>query len=346
MPGAIFQETVHGRLVALSVSDGLARALRINGEFPPLLGEIACAIVEQTVPVARTFDPPLVLTTFRNASGFIVLDGTYRKDGFSYPLPLGAGTYLVHVQGSYYQDVEITLDWPPPEGQVRVPVAPPRSFELLPSPSYPLPDVTTARFQLGPTIVRGTIVTASGDPIEGAVVEFVNLAPFLGPAELPPLAIADWPFIRATTGVNGDWALVLPGRRYLVNAAEIPANPNPPPVTKQFDLRITHPDGTVINLQRTLELGRELSLKSTALRGQVMTAGGEPIRGAVVSTSVNGLTSSTRANGVWFLYFDFDQPTVNNVTVTATAPNGTTASDSTARVMHEATTVVPTFHLS
>jgi hypothetical protein len=343
---AVFQQVVHSRLVALSVSDGLARGLHINGEFPPLLGDISCVIARQTAPVVRTFDPPLTLTSFRNASGFVIVDGTYQKQGVSHSLPLGFGTYLVLIQGVYYQDAELFIDWPPPDGQPRIPLTPPRNLELLPSPAYPLPDVTTARFQLGPTILRGTVVSASGDGIDGATVEIVNLPPFLQPQELPPLALADWRFSRATTSAKGDWALVLPGRRYLDNAPEILPGLNPPPVTKAFALRLTNPDGTIVNLQRTIELGREFSLKATALRGQVVGPAGQPIGGAQVATSVSAATSTSRANGVWFLYFDFDQVTVNNVTVTVTTPGGTTASDSTAHLVHEATTVVPTFHLS
>ena len=79
-------------------------------------------------------------------------------------------------------------------------------------------------------------MTASGDPIEGGTVEIVNLAPFLN---VPPaLTLAQWPFVKATTSASGDWALVLPNRRYLDNTAEILPNPNVL-LTKTFDLRLT-----------------------------------------------------------------------------------------------------------
>jgi hypothetical protein len=345
MAGAIFQHVVHTRRVAVSVSDALARALRTGGEFPPPLGEVSCEVFEQTAPLARRFAEPLVLTSFRNSSGFVILDGSYRRGPAGPALPLGTGTYLVRVRGAYYQDFDFSLDWPPPEGQTRVPTAPPTHLELLPGPTYPLPDVTTSRFQLGPTILRGTRLTTAGAPVEGAVVELLNLPPFLAPPELPPLTLAEWPFTRAVTAASGDWALVLPGRRYLDNAAEIMAL-NAPPITRNLTIRITDPGGATVDLQRTVTLGGEFSLRGTALRGQVLGGAGQPIAGAQISTSVNGLTSVSRPNGIWFLYFDFDQPTVNVVTVTATTPGGASASDPAVQLRHDATVVVPTFHFS
>jgi hypothetical protein len=163
----------------------------------------------------------------------------------------------------------------------------------------------------------------------------------------PALTLAQWPFIKATTSGSGDWALVLPNRRYLDNTAEVLPNPNVL-LTKTFDLRLTlpPPGGAVINLQRPIPYGREYSLRQTGLRGQVTTTAGRPIGGAQVATSVSGLTTTTRANGLWFLYFPFDQPTVDPVTVTVTTPSGATASTNTAHLEHDATTVVPTFHFA
>ena len=51
MPTAsAFQQIVHSRLFALSVSDALARALHVSGDFPPLLGDVACDVIAQTDP--------------------------------------------------------------------------------------------------------------------------------------------------------------------------------------------------------------------------------------------------------------------------------------------------------
>jgi hypothetical protein len=348
MAGIQIQRAAHSRLVALSVVDGLARALRTAGEFPPPVGEITCQIVEQLVPVARTFDPPLLLWTVRNRSGYLALDGTYAHDRDRGPrLPLGNGTYRIRVRGDYYQDTDFMLVWPSPGDQPRVPLngQTPGNVELLPGPAYPLPDVTTGRLQLGPTILRGSLFTSSGDPIAGAVVEAINL-PSLQPSDLPPLAISPWPFLKATSSDRGDWAIVLPGRRYIDNTAEVPpANP-PPPLRKQITVRVRYPNGTVTDVPNDVELGTEHSVRNTALRGQVVGPGSRPLGGARVETSAGPATSVSRPDGVWFLYFDLNQPSVPNVTVTVTTPDGATASDASGQVRHGATIVVPTFHFS
>src|SRR5438132_884737 len=123
--GAAFERAPHTRLLGLSVTDELLRALRVAGQFPPPLGEVTCRIVEQTAPVARKFEPPLILTTFRNHSGFLVVDGTYGthragERGF----PLGDGTYVVTISGEYYQDRRFDLIWPPGANQTRIPLDP------------------------------------------------------------------------------------------------------------------------------------------------------------------------------------------------------------------------------
>jgi hypothetical protein len=341
-------QAVHTRLWAISVTDGLARALRVAGEFPPPAGAVACQIPEQLAPLARTFEPPLVLWSFRNHSGFLIVDGTVAHEGDrERRIPLGAGTYRVRVRAAYYQDQEFTLAWPPPEGQTRIPVGPQDAalnIELRPGAAYPLPDVTAGRFQLGPTILRGSLFTPAGEPLPGVLVEIVNLPPFLQPQELPPLTLAEWPFVRATTSARGDWVLVLPGRRYLDNAPEIPGGFNPPPITKRFTLRVHYSAGPV-DLPQTVALGTEHSVRNTALRGQVVGPGGRPMAGAQIATSAGPATSVSRGDGVWFLYFALDQLTVNNVTVTVTTPDGATASDSSATLRAGATVVVPTFHL-
>lgn len=330
-------------LMALSVVDSLARSLRLNGEFPPPLGEIRCEILEITAPVQRTFDPPRVLHTFRNRSGYVVVDGTYTNSTEpSRRWPLGPGTYRVRVRGDYYQDAEFSLPWPLPAGErrINVPQQPPQpndpgSVELLPGPSYPLPDTSASRFQLGPTILRGSALNADGSAIQAIRVEVINM-PFLAPPTLPPLG--NWPFLSASTDARGDWTLVLPDRRYIDGAPEIPAQP----VVKPISVRVHYPSGAV-TAQRNVTLGSEFALRNTALRGQVLGAGGRPIANAVISTSVNALTSQSRADGVWFLYFDLNQAAVANLTVTATTPSGASATATAVTLRPEATVVVPTF---
>ncbi|KGQ19383.1 hypothetical protein LF41_3033 [Lysobacter dokdonensis DS-58] len=332
-------------LMALSVLDALARALRTDGQFPPPLGEIRCEITAATAPAARTFDPPRVLHAFRNRSGYLVLDGTYVDSAEpARRWPLGPGTYRVRVRGDYYQDAELALIWPPPEGVRRIDVPQPQandagSVTLLPGPAYPLPDVTTSRFDLGPTLLRGSALGADGTPLPGIRVEALNIGPpFLAPAALP--AIGDWPFLVADTDARGEWALVLPDRRYFDNTPEIASQP----VIKPISVRIAYPGGAVVR-QRNVRLGSETALKNTALRGQVLGRGGTPVAGAVISTSVNARRSKSRADGTWFLYFDLNQVAVPNLTVTATTPAGATATVAAIALQPEAVVVVPTFHI-
>jgi len=98
-----------------------------------------------------------------------------------------------------------------------------------------------------------------------------------------------------------------------------------------------------VTRQVNVLLGSEYGLKNTALRGQVRRANGMPIAGAVITTSVNALTSTSRADGVWFLYFDLNQVAVPNLTVTATTPDGASATAPAVTLVPEATVVVPPF---
>jgi hypothetical protein len=346
----VFGQVTHTRFVAISVTDGLVRALRIAGEFPRPLGPITCHIVRQLLPVARTFDPPLLLQTFRNASGFLATDGSYRADAAGpRTWPLGAGTYRVEVRSPIYQAQGFDLLWPPAGGQRRVPLDAfnqPATVELRPGPAYPLPDVTAGRFQLGPTIIRGTLVTAGGDPVRDVPVEVINLPLVAPPPELPPLGA--WPFLSATSGPTGDFALVLPGRRYIDNAAEVlpVASPPNPPLTRAITVRIHLPNVPALDLVEQVAYGSDHAIRNTALRGQVVSGGGRPVEGAQVTTSLDAVVTRTRADGVWFRYFRLDQADVAPVTVTATTPAGAVLNNPGALVRHGATIVVPTFHFA
>jgi hypothetical protein len=341
----VFEHVTHTPHQALSVVDALAQALRAGGEFPPLLGEISCEVVEATAPVQRAYDPPRALSSFRNRSGYVVLDGTYADPNDSTRCwPLGPGTYRVRVRGDVYQDAVFLLQWPPAADERRVRIPQPNdadNLQLFPGAAYPLPDVTLGRFQLGPTILRGTAFQPDGTPIEGLVAEVINL-PLLQPPNLPQLN--DWPFMKTTSDARGDWAIVLPGRRYIDNAAEV-LQPNDPPIRKQISLRIHYLAGSVTTVQELL-LGSEHSVRNTALRGQVLGPGGKPLANARIETSVSAATSTSRLDGAWFLYFDLNQVAVPNLSVTATTPDGASATDSTATLQRGSTVVVPTFHFA
>jgi hypothetical protein len=342
--GRVFQQTTHSTRVGISVTDALVRALRTAGTFPPLAGEVECRVVAQTAPLARTFTPPRRLHTMRHAGGFLSTEGTWTAVAPGPPQPLAPGTYSVEVRGDFYRPLVFTLVWPPAPGQSRVPLdglGQPDTLALLPAAHYPLPDGTTSRFQLGPTLIRGALFADNGAPLAGRRVEALNL-PILNPPELPPLGA--WPFMATESSATGDWALVLPGRRYINAAAEsLPVtNPPTPPLTAVVTTRVTYAPGVFTDVPLTVEFAAENALKNTALRGQVTGPGGRPLPGVQITTSLNARQSVTRADGVWFLYFDLNQADAAGVTVTATRPGGATASAVGIPVRRFATVVVPT----
>lgn len=347
------EQYAHTPRVALSVIDRLSQALHVSGSFPPVLGEITCEVTEATAPVPRVYEPARVLTTLRSRAGYITFDGSYMNPAEpGREWTLAPGQYLVRVRNELYLDAVFNLTWPPAadDRRVRIPKAPADvanldNVELFPSAAYPMPDLTLVRNQLGSTIIRGSALAADGTPIEGIVVEVINL-PLLQPGNQPVLG--SWPFMRTLTSSNGDWALILPGRLYIDAAPEGPVGPpppNPPLLTKQVSLRLAYPTGVITTL-RTVVLGAEHPVRNTGLRGQVLGSGGRPIAGARITTSVSAATTTTRRDGSWFLYFDLDQPAVGNLTVTATTPSQASAADSTASVQPESIVVVPTFHFS
>ena len=342
-----FGQRVFAPHMALSLVDRLAQVLRVGGAFPPVLGEVSCQVVEATAPAQRTFDPPHLLTAFRNRSGYLVLDGTYADPADSRrQWPLGPGTYRVRVSGEFYQDAEFLLDWPPGAGERRIRIPQQGnadSVELLPSAAYPVPDVTVGRQQLGPTILRGCAFAADGAPLAGVVAEVTNL-PFLPPQQLPSdlAPLADWPFLRAVSGAGGDWVLVLPGRRHFDTTVELPPA-NTLPLKRQILVRVGYPGGAVTTIEDVV-LGSEHSVRNTALRGQVLGPGGRPIAGAGITTSASARSSVSRADGLWTLYFDLNQAGAANISVTATPPGQAPKTDATATLRPGSTVFIPTFH--
>jgi hypothetical protein len=328
---------------AVGAIDLLARALATQGPFAPPASAVDCVILGQTAPTARTFDPPLKLVARQTANGFLVLDGRYRiGEGPVRDVPLAEGTYAAQLRGAAFQPSSFDLVWPP--GTPRSPTKPkslvdptkvPIDIELLPAAGYPFPDLTATPFNLGPTLIRGSVFTAAGDPVADAAVS-VNVQLPLTPPNLP------WPFSATLTGASGDWALLLPDRRRIGSANETPVPAlTPAPMT----IRIAYPkSGPVVNIPKLITLGRENFVPNTALRGQVAGPGGRALAGATITTTVNALASRSRTDGSWSLYFDPNQADAANVTVTATGPAGTSAT-ALAAVKHGATVVVPTIHL-
>ena len=344
--GPIYEEAVHTRRFALSVVDELARVLGTRGPLPPPIGTVVCEIPRQVLPTAVTFDPPLVLWTIRNASGFVIFDGTYARQGSTAArLPLQPGTYRLRIRGEYYQDLEFNFLWPPAGDEVRVPL----DQLLLPGTAYPFPPITPSTFaepntalvsrpySRGFTLIRGSALTASGAPIAGARAELVNFVfqPFPPVPSPPP---PPWTFLACVTGKDGNWAILLPDRLRFKNVAPTTTAVVTHPVT----IRVTQPDGAFIDLARTIALGTEVSVTQTALRGRTVDGRGLPLAEVTIGTSAGPATSRSRGDGQWSFYFPLNQPDVPAVTVTATAPGGASQSVTTP-VVNSKTVVVPTF---
>jgi hypothetical protein len=343
-PPRLLERVPHTPTVALSVVDALARALGLSGEFPPPLGEVRCEAVEALAPAPAPLDPPLRLSTLRSRSGVLLLDGSCaRALPGSRSSPLAAGTYRVRVSGELYQDGEFVLAWPPAPGQRRVPLdgnGRPDNVLLLPGPAYPLPDALGQPFQLGPTLLRGTALAPDGTPLGGVGVELLNLQ-LLQPAGLPP--IASWPFLSARSDARGDWALLLPDRRYLDPAPEIPLQ-GAPPLVKPLTLRLHYP-AAAVDLEEPVALGGEHAVRNTALRGCVVGPGGRPLAGVQVTSTAGPAAARSGPDGRWLLVFALDQGDVPNVTVTATAPGGEVTSEPSS-VVARSTVVVPNFRFT
>jgi hypothetical protein len=343
-PGAAFEQITHQRLLALSVVDTLAQSLRVNGAFPAPLGPLAYELTAALPPAAAVYVPPLPLWSRRNASGYWLLDGSFSDpDDPEQRRPLADGKYTVRTHSDYYQDASFTLTWPPTAQQTRVLDAAnqPLNVSLLPGAAYPLPNTTMSGLQLGPTILRGGTLTSAGDPLAGILVEVVNLA-LIQPPELPPLV--NWqPFLQPLSDDRGGWAIVLPGRRFFDATSEVPPAGTVLPLHRQFTIRTHYPTGQIDRVEDVV-LGSDYAVRNTALRGQVVGPRARPIAGARITSSAGAASSVSRSDGSWFLYFMPDQVTVPNVTVTATLPDGTALSDTTATLLPKMTVVVPTFN--
>jgi hypothetical protein len=338
MAGPLSAQAVHTRRFGISVADAFLAAQRAFGRFPAPLGAIECVLVGQTAPTVRTFDPPRRFHTMRHAGGFLTADGSWSTPDEP-ARPLGPGSYQAEIRGEFYRPFRFQLTWPLPPSDSRIGIGPTGTATLLPAPNYPLPDVTTTRFQLGPTIIRGCLLQTDGTPIEGVRVEALNLLPFLTPPELP--ALVDWPFLRTETNAAGDWSIVLPGRRHIDGSPEV-LSLGSPPIQKNITLRFSL-SGGALDVVVPVTLATDHSVRNTAFRGRVIGRGGRPLAGAAISTSLDARQSTSREDGMWLLVFDLTQFTTAGVTVTATLPDGRTANVAGIEVRRQATITIPTF---
>lgn len=317
------------------LEDAHARNQGLKGAHPRPVGPVKLLLVGQVVGATREdFDTPLELVTQVNPSGYHLFFGTVRlPDGDTRRSALD-GTYVVRVEGSFYQPVEENVTFPMPNPKQ------PYSVALHPSFAYPfsnavaLPDGPQDKLpaRRGPTLLRGSLHHTNGQPIVNASVHLTD--PDIGED------------VEYQGDQTGQWVLVLPDD---VFPDEVPTDDE---VSQQVTLRFEWPDpeepeSTIERTIRDFEVvrGRENKLSQTSLRGWVLTEAGRGIQGAAIEVDGFAEQSTTAEDGGWFYYFDLGEPpeTVGTVDVSAVLPDGRRATRSAVPVERGATSVVETF---
>jgi hypothetical protein len=212
------------------------------------------------------------------------------------------------------------------------------TLRLTPSAGYPFPDPLAIRPQdsgrpcdpanypggTGPTLLRGCLRTAGGQPIAGARVQVPGVTGV------------------STTDENGNWVLWFPNAAASGRPAGDNGNGSQPsgPVTVRFIL----PDQTTVDVAEVCVVrGRAASLQQTGLRGWARRGHG-PVAHAVVTVSGQPGSAVTDDAGGWTYYFPLDQGEAV-VSVTATPPTGPARTQENIQVRPRAVTLVPTFDL-
>jgi hypothetical protein len=194
-------------------------------------------------------------------------------------------------------------------------VALPRSgaayqVDLEPGANYPFPSETLPGLR-GPTLLRGTYRRPDGQGIARATVQVPGVSS------------------TSRTGPDGQWVLVFPDDQLSG------------PVTVRFTAEPGAPSEDAANVP--VVAGRTTSLRETVLRGWTLTSAGAPLAG--VTVEVSGLPPVlSEADGAWTAYFGVTQQDTD-VSVTASLPDGRSATQPNVHVTARDTTPVPTFRL-
>jgi hypothetical protein len=299
-------------------------------------------------PPAETFDPPRRLAVRRNPSGYHLFFGQEQlAGGQKRQMALPDGEYRVRVTSPYYQTLEQTMVIPLPDLNRMDPENPDPALRnplhaytmrLLPSAGYTFPDPLSVRPQdfdrpcnatnfpggSGPTLLRGSLRAAEGQPIVGARVQVPGVTGI------------------STTDENGNWVLWFPNAAASGRPTGANGNGSHPsgPVTVRFVL----PDGSTVDVPQVCVVrGYAASLQQAGLRGWARQ-GSAPIANAVVTVSGQPGSALTDEAGGWAYYFPLDQGEAV-VSVTATPPNGPARTQSNIQVRPRAVTLIPTFDL-
>jgi hypothetical protein len=183
------------------------------------------------------------------------------------------------------------------------------------------------------TLVRGSLFGAGGAPVRDIKVELTA----------PSLPNADYQAFRSCqTNSQGEWVISFIEK---TPAADQQNSPN----FNISKIKVHLPGPAVYDFPLVINSGQENVVRQTALRGRVVKTGGIGLSGVKITTSVESGEALTRADGQWSFYYKLRQPKQNdpliNVTVTATAPDGTTGNVNT-KIKPGATSVVPAIELS
>jgi hypothetical protein len=322
--------------VILDVEDAYARGRGVAGPHPRPLEPLDFVVVAEVVnQVERPITPPVGLVVTRNPSGYHIFSGEVRfADGSARRGALSPGEYVVRVEAPAYQPTEQRINLPGPAASAVI--------SLQPGPGYPFAGVvpfrppTSGTFDctaeatpgdLGPTILRGSLLASDGRGRAEATVEVVGAA---------------GPF---TVGPTGQWLLLFDGSQ--------PTGK----VTVRFGLPRSDGAGGIshdaagnpildpVDVAGVCVVrGCQTSLPQTAMRGRVIRASGV---GADARVRVGGfpLAAQTRTDGDWSFYFEPGQP-ATTATVIAVATDGASRSLPNVTIKPLATTDVPTIRLA
>jgi hypothetical protein len=310
---------------------------------PRPLGPVTFWLIGETVGgVPTPFSQPMEMVVVENPSGYHLFFGevklpsgaTSQPDGSTsrptgndhrHRLQLVDGTYSVRVTSPFYQGQvrdDIIVPMPNPNDSAS---GAPYFFDLAPGYAYPFPEPypwrpadsaigcpgSTAESASGPTLLRGSLHTFDGQPLEGATIKVET----------------GTRVYEYATDRTGQWVLVFDR-----------AHP-----TGAVIVQITRPGGAVVNVAGVCVIrGRETTLHQTALRGWVQRDGiGVP--GATITVSGQLQQTPTRPDGSWYHYFELTQADTI-VDVTATLPGGgPIRTHRGVQVKSRATNVVDTF---
>jgi hypothetical protein len=297
--------------LAFDLTDAFATVRGTRGPLPRPFEPIRVFATAKVAPNAEVFTPPLELALKRNTNGYHVFHNSMKRpDGVVMKKALTDGRYDLRIEGDFYQPLPLTnIDIP----QARLPI----TRSLLPAFNYPFPNEFKPTGGRGFALLRGSLHTLDGKPIERATVSVIGATN------------------EYVTGSSGQWVLVFPDTFF-------------PGVTttRNVTVVITPEGAPAINVANvTIDKGTERSLSETGLRGWVL-ARGAGVANAIVSVQGQPGQTRTAVDGSWFYYFNIDLASGISVDVTAQLPDGRTLTQTNRQVQPRATAIVPPFEFS